>query len=410
MALAEDIRNEWQAFTSHEDAIAETCGMLNAVTARLVRQIAVVLERAWWQGAGIRSPAHWVSLQCNVALWRARNLVAIAARLDDLPVTFGAFEAGRLTEDSTALVCRRCPAHNDGEMAEFARFATVSQLRRTLREYPLAPLPGEEQDEHAERRSVRFGPDSRGDWRFGSVLPPDEAATVEKALERARYDLEHDGDVDGLPARDVSYADAFVHLASTYLTIGQVRHPNADKAHLYVHVQGVEDPERPGHMHLGDALPEWLRRYLSCDADLQVVFDEAGGRPVALGRTQHTAPPWLRRLVENRDGGCVVPGCPARRRLQIHHIWHWEHGGPTDEWNLVALCRWHHRQHHKGLLGISGVADALEVTDQLGYPIRARPPNPPPEPPEVPHEQFVRPSGERLDLHCAYFRGPPNSN
>ena len=398
--MLDTVTTEWREFCAHEEAIADTCGILNAVTARLVRQIATVLERGWWQGDGIRSPAHWVTLHCNVGLWRARSLVAIAARIDELPETVGAFEAGLLSEDSTALICRRCPAHNDAEMAEFARFATVSQLRRTLREYPLAPLPGEEREGVDERRRVSFGPDARGDWRITGVLPMDEAALAEAALERARRDLEHNG--DGIPAAEISYADALLHIFSSYLAVGEVQHPHAERAHLYVHIDGREDPERAGHVHLGDALPAWLRKYVSCDADLQVVLDE-DGMPFSLGRKQRTVPPGMRRLVENRDGGCVVPGCPGRRRLHIHHIWHWEDGGPTEEWNLVALCRWHHRLHHKGQLGISGVASALEVTDRLGYPILARPPNRPPPDPEVDHERFVRPTGERLHLRWAYF-------
>ena len=43
--------------------------------------------------------------------------------------------------------------------------------------------------------------------------------------------------------------------------------------------------------------------------------------------------------------------------LQIHHIVHWEDGGPTDTWNLVALCDAHHRLHHLGRLQIAGDAD-----------------------------------------------------
>ena len=198
-------------------------------------------------------------------------------------------------------------------------------------------------------------------------------------------------------------------MASSYLALGEVRHPHAERAHLYVHIEGREDPERPGHMQLGDALPDWLRKYVACDADLQVVLDE-DGRTLSLGRKQRTVPGPLRRLVENRDGGCVVPGCPARRRLHIHHLWHWEEGDPTDEWNLVALCRWHHRLHHRGLLGLTGTAATLEVTDELGYPIRARPPNPPPGDPRIQHEPFARPTGEPLHLRWAYFSPGPSPN
>jgi hypothetical protein len=408
MAVVEDFRAEWLEFTSHEDAIAETCGMLNAVTARLVRQIAVVLERDWWRGDGIRSAAHWVALKCNVSLARARGLVAIAARVADLPVSVAAFEAGRLSEDSTALICGRCPAHNDAELADFARHATVSQLRRVLAAYPLAPLPGDDVREPApERRRVHRGPGWDSDWRITGVLPADEAATVDAAFDRARYDLEHDPDrPKDIP---VSEADAFVHLCESYLTHGEQLHPTAERARVFVHLDGAVDPDRPGHLHLGSVLPGWVRRYVTCDSDVEVVFDR-DRRPLALGHKQHTVPRWLRRAIEHRDGGCVVPGCPARRRLHIHHIRHWEHGGPTDEWNLVALCRWHHRLHHKGLIGITGTATDLEITDHWGHPIRAKPARPPDHPPDLPHETFQRPSGERLNTRWLSFSERPPSD
>jgi hypothetical protein len=31
---------------------------------------------------------------------------------------------------------------------------------------------------------------------------------------------------------------------------------------------------------------------------------------------------------------------------EAHHIWHWEHGGPTNLDNLKLLCWYHHRKHH----------------------------------------------------------------
>jgi hypothetical protein len=44
---------------------------------------------------------------------------------------------------------------------------------------------------------------------------------------------------------------------------------------------------------------------------------------------------------------CTEPGCtlgPAR--CEAHHIWHWEHGGPTNLDNLRSLCCTHHRTRH----------------------------------------------------------------
>ena len=50
------------------------------------------------------------------------------------------------------------------------------------------------------------------------------------------------------------------------------------------------------------------------------------------------------------------PGCGATRGLHAHHIRHWEDGGPTELDNLVLLCPYHHRLHHRGVITITGPA------------------------------------------------------
>ena len=70
--------------------------------------------------------------------------------------------------------------------------------------------------------------------------------------------------------------------------------------------------------------------------------------PFSIGRTQHIVPDRTRRIIQRRDRGCRVPGCDSRF-VEIHHIVHWNQGGPTDTWNLVSLCPRHHTLHHQGL-------------------------------------------------------------
>lgn len=107
----------------------------------------------------------------------------------------------------------------------------------------------------------------------------------------------------------------------------------------------------------------------SCDATLRPVW-EREGTPVSVGRDQRIVAPRIRRLIEHRHHGCAVPGCPRRHGLDIHHLIHWQHGGPTDTSNLVALCHTHHRAHHLGHLHIEGNADqpdSLTFTDRHGH-------------------------------------------
>ncbi|MCA1822493.1 MAG: HNH endonuclease, partial [Pseudonocardia sp.] len=62
---------------------------------------------------------------------------------------------------------------------------------------------------------------------------------------------------------------------------------------------------------------------------------ESEGRALSVGRAFRIVPERTRVAVEDRDAGCRVPGCERSRWLHVHHIRHWEDGGPTDTPNLV---------------------------------------------------------------------------
>src|SRR3954468_11786925 len=96
-----------------EAEIAQTCGLMNATAARLVRLIARVLETGTWQVSGVHSASQWVAWQCGVSPARARSLGAMARRADELPVVTAAFQAGELCEDQVAVICRHAPAGID---------------------------------------------------------------------------------------------------------------------------------------------------------------------------------------------------------------------------------------------------------------------------------------------------------
>ena len=175
---------------------------------------------------------------------------------------------------------------------------------------------------------------------------------------------------------------------------------------VLIHLQAPVDAAATwrAELHRGPALPDALRRHLTCDADITPVW-HAEGHPVQVGRTQRIVPRRIRRLVEHRDGGCRVPGCDSTLRVQVHHIVHWEDHGDTVTWNLICLCGRHHRMHHQGLLGITGdadVPDGVVFTTAGGRVLR--PPGPPAPPTAVPPvEAYDGPTGETLHRDCVHF-------
>ena len=64
-------------------------------------------------------------------------------------------------------------------------------------------------------------------------------------------------------------------------------------------------------------------------------------------------PAHISRALGLRDKTCRFPGCCESRYVDAHHIQHWADGGDTSLDNLVTLCRYHHRQLHRGSYGIS---------------------------------------------------------
>ncbi|WP_255218009.1 HNH endonuclease signature motif containing protein [Micrococcus lylae] len=98
----------------------------------------------------------------------------------------------------------------------------------------------------------------------------------------------------------------------------------------------------------GPVDPRQIRR-IACDADIIPAVLGGEGEILDLGRARRLFTRAQRKAITARDGGCAAPGCtiPAAW-CEVHHIDHWEHGGPTDVDNGVLLCSHHHHAVHSG--------------------------------------------------------------
>ncbi len=261
-----------------------------------------------------------------------------------------------------------------------------------------------------EARRVDFGFGDDGMFRLSAVLPADEGALLERALGVYRQKL-FGGEADHTDApKVVSWADALVAMAEASLASEAIARPHYDRHLVVVHVGTDDTGEANGHLHLAPALPDSLRRFMTCDAKGRVQHDDKT-KPLSVGRSARIVPNRIRLAIEERNGGCRVPGCDRDKWLHVHHIQHWEDGGATDTENLMALCSRHHRLHHRGQLGIAGNADdpqGITFTDSRGRPLAsAGKPIPPTEP--APTGNWVHPTGERMDDDCVVFSPPPGT-
>ncbi|OBJ99581.1 hypothetical protein A5638_07425 [Mycolicibacterium fortuitum] len=377
------------------DEVAELVGQRNAIDGRLV-EIVAELDRDELCGAtGARSIAALVAWKTGIAPRNAETMVAVARRLEQFPRCAQGMCEGRLSLDQVGVIAEHAADGSDEHYAELAASATVRQLRTAVK---LEPRPEPETRPEPERFISRTEADEHITWRIR--LPRLDAAKLDTALQ-AHHDAlvtdwrrDHDinGDLEQAPPFP-DLVDAFMSLIEAGWDTEAARRPHGLHTTVAVHLNLTD---RIAALHLGPVLSEDDRRYLLCDATCEVWF-ERQGQPVGVGRSTRTISRRLRRALEHRDRCCVVPGCGATRGLHAHHIVHWEDGGPTDLDNLVLVCPYHHRLHHRGGITITGPAHRLVVTDRAGNELGggslARPPTTPP--PDVP--PCAGPTGERAD-------------
>ena len=153
----------------------------------------------------------------------------------------------------------------------------------------------------------------------------------------------------------------------------------------------------PGQLHLGPVVPDVIARFLGCDAEVMVASYRMG-QLIGIHPTDRTVSRALRRAIERRDQGCTHPLCTQRRFLHVHHLRHWEDGGPTVPANLLCLCPSHHREHHQGEFTIEGDPElgGVRFLDHWGRPIEP-PGTGSPDPVRIDEPSpFQPPFGERL--------------
>jgi hypothetical protein len=185
-----------------------------------------------------------------------------------------------------------------------------------------------------------------GTVRLWGRLPAAEGAVVKAAIDRCADQQPRDPETDRLVPYDQRCADALVELAALRLGAD----PDPDRATVVCHIDAAVLSPGDGIATIDGEMPvcaETVRR-LVCDGRLQGVVHDEHGEPIGLGTVARVVTPALRRIVLERDRGCVWDGCSNDKWLHAHHVLHVADGGPTHVDNLVMLCGTHHRYIHEG--------------------------------------------------------------
>jgi hypothetical protein len=379
------------------EELAELTGQRNAIDARIVDIVAEIDGDRLWGNTGCRSVAALVAWKTGTSPTNAQTIAAVAHRLPEFPRCADAMREGRLSLDQVGVIAQRAGHGSDAHYAELARHASVTQLRTAVKLEPRPePEPPSDPDADAEPDTAReplpepprsiskTGDEASTTWRI--TLPHADAATFDSALSShhdalvADWKRDHDTGTGESPNRPPlpNTVDAFMALIEAGWDTEVARRPHGQRTTVVMH---LDVADRIAALHLGPLLPDADRQYLTCDATCEVWFHR-DGQPIGSGRETRLINRRLRRALEHRDRTCVVPGCGATRGLHAHHIRHWEDGGATELDNLVLVCPYHHRAHHRGVITITGPAHQLVVTDSDGRTLShgslARPPTTPP--------------------------------
>lgn len=378
------------------EELSELTGQRNAIDGRIVEIVAEIERDELWGATGARSIPALVAWKTGCSPNNAETIAAVAHRFESFPRCTQGMRDGRLSLDQVGVIAQRASEGSDEHYEQLARVATVTQLRTAIK---LEPRPKPDSRPGPQRAITKTSDAEFDFWRI--TLPHADSATFEAALQSHRDALfaewtgdrdQSAGKLDHHPPMPTN-VDAFLRLIETGWDTEVQRRPHGQRTTVVVHLD-VE--QQIGSLHLGPLLSDSERQYLTCDATCEVWF-EREGEVIGCGRSTRTISRRLRRALEHRHPTCAVPGCGATRGLHAHHIRHWEDGGETELANLVLVCPYHHRLHHRGVITITGPAGQLVVTDSDGHQLHAgslaRPPkNPPPAVAPCPG-----PTGERAD-------------
>jgi hypothetical protein len=301
-----------------EAQICELAGHLTAATCRFLVLLGDFDARRGWASWEMNSCASWLSWKCQMSSGTAREHVRVARALRDLPVIRGEFGAGRLSYVKVRALTRIATPDNEARLAEIAGPMTGNQLERFARAHRQVSSADDAAARLRRRLTWRLEDDGSLSGTFH--LPPLQGAVLLKALRAAVGDLEHP-------------------------------HVSAETPAAAPPVAG--DPADPARCHVedGPAISVTTAQMIACSSTWSWMLHDSAGQLLDVGRRRRRPTSALRRAARERDKcRCRFPGCESRR-VDLHHIQYWSHGGRTKLTNLVSLCKYHHMLvHERGYL------------------------------------------------------------
>ena len=314
---------------------------------QFLRDVAEWDERELWREDGCKNMVQWVSGRFNISHYYARLRIHCSHALDVLPLIDQALSSGELSLDKTIHLTRFATAENERHLVKWARRVQVSTIK--LEADRLEGVAKERIREAQRERYLRWWwSDDGHTLYFDGGLPTERGlmfvhtlSQLVKTIPEVPEEDENDEEPDRYTRFERRSADALYALLINEINSQQ----DAERAHVVVHTE-LAHVDRMGTTEQGRLLHPVVVEKLECDGRLRYVLTDEKGNALGIGKASQSIPRWLRRQLKYRDERCTFPGCSHNVFVQGHHIERYP-AGPTDLWNLVLVCDFHHDLIHK---------------------------------------------------------------
>jgi Domain of unknown function (DUF222)/HNH endonuclease len=296
--------------------------------------------REQWQHDGARHMGQWLAAHLGITVSEGMRRAKAAHSLERLPMLSEALEKGILSFEKVLQLARYLDPEFEEDEIRWAEKARLDEIKRKADVSNRPTLDDAQLNEVS--RYLSLYDDQYGNVGISGRMPAADGALFRAAIEEMRKKVPVMPEEE--PDEERQQMDALLAL-----TLGQEDTAAAPgRATVVVHadLEALIAASKGAEIEGGPVIAPELASRMLCDADLELVVHDERGNTVGIGRASRETPPWLRRQLIKRDGGCTFPGCGTKRFLKSHHVVHWEHGGPTNLDNLTMVCHFHHKLVH----------------------------------------------------------------
>lgn len=336
---------------------AELCTWSANMTAAEFRWFEMLAEfdrREGWQQWGASSCVAWMCWQLGLDSRTAREKLRVARALTCLPLVCEQMRLGRLPYSKVRAITRIAEPANEEGLVSIALAGTTHQVERVVAAYRRALPPGDEASDAVQwaRRGVHVQRNADRTITITATLPAPLGVEVVAAIDAFTQPPgpTEEGERPGLAERR---ADGLVAMAGVATALpGESGGSSGSRSPYLVHLHtGDERQEIHAEGQAADVVvgvSDATADRICCDADEETVGHDGEGTVTRVSARGSVVRGRLRRLVEQRDRTCQVPGCDRHARHHVHHLHHRSHGGSNDLANLTLVCAYHHHRLHEG--------------------------------------------------------------